>query len=88
MPGSYLSKPSLATELDVAESTVDEMVRRGVLPRPVRLSAGCVRWRWADVDMALASLGDARNDPPTDESSVGVRLVLEAAKKHRRRAAS
>lgn len=88
MPGSYLSKPSLATELDVSESTVDEMVRRGVLPRPVRLSAGCVRWRWADVDMALASLGRGGNDPVIDESESGVRLVLEAAKKHRRRAAS
>jgi predicted DNA-binding transcriptional regulator AlpA len=88
VPTAYLSKPSLATELDVAESTVDEMVRRGVLPRPVKLSAGCVRWRWADVDMALASLGAARNDPVIDESAAGVRLVLEASKKHRRGAAS
>lgn len=88
MPGSYLSKPSLATELDVAESTVDEMVRRGVLPRPVRLSAGCVRWRWADVDMALASLGGSGNDPVIDESEAGVRRAIEASKKHRRGAAS
>jgi predicted DNA-binding transcriptional regulator AlpA len=29
--------------MNLAESTVDVMVRRGVLPKPVKLSAGCVR---------------------------------------------
>ena len=53
---AYLSKASLAKELQVSETTVDEMVRRGVLPKPVRLSAGCIRWRWATVDAALASM--------------------------------
>ena len=55
-PASYLSCASLARELDVSETTVHEMVRRGVLPRPVKLSTGCVRWCWADVQMALGSL--------------------------------
>jgi predicted DNA-binding transcriptional regulator AlpA len=55
-PPSYLSCATLARELDVSESTVHDMVRRGVLPQPVRLSSGCVRWRWADVEMALCSM--------------------------------
>jgi len=53
---AYLSKASLATALDVSESSIDEYVRTGKIPKPVRLSAGCVRWRWDSVDAALASL--------------------------------
>jgi predicted DNA-binding transcriptional regulator AlpA len=59
-PPSYLSCASLARELDVSETTVHEMVRRGVLPQPVKLSTGCVRWCWADVQMALGSLSVSR----------------------------
>lgn len=55
---AYLSRASLAQELDMAESTVDEMVKRGILPAPIRLSPGCVRFCWADVELALASLKD------------------------------
>lgn len=67
-PPAYLSCASLARELDVSETTVHEMVRRGVLPAPVKLSPGCVRWCWVDVEAALASLTvgkatDASNDP-------------------------
>jgi hypothetical protein len=45
------------------ESTVDDMVKRGILPQPIRLSTGCVRWCWADVETALASLKDSREGP-------------------------
>lgn len=67
-PPSYVSCATLARELDVSETTVHEMVRRGVLPQPVKLSTGCVRWSWADVQMALGSLSAGRvtetaNDP-------------------------
>jgi predicted DNA-binding transcriptional regulator AlpA len=61
-PPAYLSKATLAQELDMAESTVDEMVRRGVLPKPMKLSAGCVRWSWAAVEWALESLSGVRED--------------------------
>jgi predicted DNA-binding transcriptional regulator AlpA len=61
-PSAYLSRASLAHELDMAESTVDEMVRRGVLPKPVKLSSGCVRWSWTAVEQALASLSGAGDD--------------------------
>lgn len=53
---AYVSRATLAQQLDCAESTIDEMVRRGVLPRPLRLSNGCVRWCWDDVTAALAPL--------------------------------
>jgi predicted DNA-binding transcriptional regulator AlpA len=59
-PPAYVSCATLARELDVSETTVHEMVKRGVLPPPVKLSAGCVRWCWADVQVALSSLGGGR----------------------------
>ena len=58
-PPAYVSRKTLAHELDCAESTVDELVKRGVLPKPLHLSNGCVRWCWGDVVLALASLGKA-----------------------------
>ena len=61
-PPAFLSNASLAHELDMAELTVDEMVRRGVLPKPVKLSAGCVRWSWTAVECALASQGGKIQD--------------------------
>lgn len=53
---AYVSKGRLASELDMAESTVDEMVKRGTLPASIKLSTGCVRWCWADVVLAIGSL--------------------------------
>ena len=70
-PPSFMSCATLARELDVSESTVHEMVRRGVLPRPVRLSAGCVRWNWADVQSALGSMTAGGTD--VDPFMTGVR---------------
>jgi predicted DNA-binding transcriptional regulator AlpA len=62
-PPAFPSKASLARELDCAESTVDEMVRRGILPKPRRLTPGCVRWCWAEIERALDSLKDGQSDP-------------------------
>jgi predicted DNA-binding transcriptional regulator AlpA len=64
-PPSYMSRKDLAWELSVSESTVDDLVRRGVIPPPIKLTDGCVRWSWTGVDAALASVagpGDA-SDP-------------------------
>ncbi len=73
-PPSYLSCASLARELDVSETTVHEMVRRGVLPQPVKLSSGCVRWCWADVQLALGSLSAGRaSEAASDPFLAGAR---------------
>jgi predicted DNA-binding transcriptional regulator AlpA len=80
----YLTRASLAAALEIGESTVDEMVRRGVLPRPVRLSSGCVRWRWASVDQALASLEGRVDAANTDEAQAGVQRAIQAAKERGR----
>lgn len=72
-PPAYLSCASLARELDVSERTVQEMARRGVLPPPVRLSPGCVRWCWADVQVALGSLAGSGASGEADPFMQGVR---------------
>lgn len=51
-PPSYVSKATLAAELDMSESTVDSYVQRGLLPKPIR-RGGSVRWCWAEVDADL-----------------------------------
>jgi predicted DNA-binding transcriptional regulator AlpA len=61
---AYLSRASLAEQLDCAVSTVDELVKRGVLPKPFHLSSGCVRWRWADVEVAIGTLNGATERDP------------------------
>lgn len=62
-PPSYVSKVTLAAELDISESTVDALVQRGVLPKPIRVG-GSVRWSWAQVDASLsASHGAPDADP-------------------------
>lgn len=55
-PPAYPNRSEMAAELCMSQSTVDEMVRRGVLPEPLHLSSGCVRWEWTAVVTALASL--------------------------------
>ena len=80
----HVSRASLADALEISETTVDEMVRRGVLPKPVKLSAGCVRWRWETVDQALASLGGTPQDSKTSEANAGVQRAIEAAKERGR----
>lgn len=77
-PPSYLSCSSLARELDMSETTVRDMVERGVLPKPVRLTSGCVRWCWEDVQMALAGAAGTAPAVSNDPYMVGVKNVTAA----------
>ncbi len=79
---AYMSRATLAHALDMAESTVDEMVRRGILPRPIKLSPGCVRWPWDAVRAALGSLADTGSCKSTDDPfMVGVENVATAQRR-------
>lgn len=60
-PPSYVSKATLAAELDISESTVDSYVRRGLLPKPFQWG-GSVRWCWADVAASLAAQSGGEDD--------------------------
>jgi predicted DNA-binding transcriptional regulator AlpA len=61
-PPSYISRKQLAWELDSSESSVDELVRRGVIPPPIKLTAGCIRWSWQAVQERLAIVSDTVDD--------------------------
>ncbi len=61
-PPSYVSKATLAAELDMSESTVNSYVKRGVLPKPIQWDCGSVRWCWADISAALTSLASGDED--------------------------
>ena len=61
-PPTYVSKATLAAELDMSKSTVDSYVQRGLLPKPLKCG-GSVRWSWAEVTTCLnaqAAGGDDR----------------------------
>jgi predicted DNA-binding transcriptional regulator AlpA len=50
----YLSAESLAYRLDLSRSTIDEYVKRGLLPKPVQVGAA-LRYRWSDVESFIAT---------------------------------
>ncbi len=51
----YVSAETLAQLLDCSKTTVHGYVRRGILPRPIRIGE-LVRWRWVDVEKAIECL--------------------------------
>lgn len=81
-PPSFMSRAELAWELSISQSTVDELVRRGVIPGPVKLTPGCVRWSWTAVETALASLAGTTDDG--DPFMQGARNAIKTATEGRR----
>lgn len=81
-PPSFLSRASLAAELDCSESTVDEWVRRGILPKPLKFDTGAVRWSWKSVEMALAGL--AGTVEHADPFSAGIRHATKTTSERNR----
>lgn len=61
-PPSYVSRTTLAAELDMSESTVDAYVQRGLLPQPFKWG-GSVRWAWADITARLGAQASGGDDP-------------------------
>ena len=62
----YLSVATLAARLDCSKTTIHGYVRRGILPRPIRIGE-LVRWRWVDVEKQIESL-DGGDDSHADGS--------------------
>jgi predicted DNA-binding transcriptional regulator AlpA len=77
-----MSRATLALHLDIAESTVDDFVQRGILPRPIKLSPGCVRWSWDAVRTAVGSLADTGSCKASDDPFLsGVENVVTAPRR-------
>ena len=86
---AYMTADRLAQELCISADTVLEMTRRGVIPQPCELSRGCVRWRWADVDAALAARRRGGDDQGASDPFIAgaVNATKEEAQRRRDRAA-
>lgn len=74
---AYLSKTSLAFMLDVSLPIVDRLIAKQVIPPPLSID-GIDRWRWADVDEALAGVDLSGFDADEDEVSAGIQRAKEA----------
>ena len=54
---AYVSAESLGYILDLSRSTIDDYVRRGLLPKPVKVGS-CLRYRFAEVEKFIAASND------------------------------
>lgn len=65
MNEQLLTVTDLCERLKLSRGGIYNMVRVGTLPKPVKLSARCVRWRPEDVEAAIARLVDrSRGEGP------------------------
>lgn len=86
MTRQYLSRARLAEALDVSESQIGTLVQKGVIPRPLKFTSGCVRWRWADVDAALASMagrGESAGPKPDELEAISNAFKKKEARRDR-----
>jgi predicted DNA-binding transcriptional regulator AlpA len=70
-----MSRSTLAGYLDCCESTVDDLVKEGKLPQPIRLRPSVVRWCRDEVDAAVKSLRSAVSPAKQDRYLAGVANV-------------
>ena len=80
-PPDYVSAETLAYRLDCSRSTVDDYVRRGLLPTP-RIIGNLQRWRWSEIEAWIASQSAIRDqlglrgaNDEDDPYSLGVKRV-------------
>ena len=63
-PCQLLRVSEVAAMLGVHTRSVWRLASNGTIPRPVRLSLRLVRWRRADLERHLATLGDGQAARP------------------------
>ncbi|WP_193227833.1 helix-turn-helix transcriptional regulator [Aureimonas psammosilenae] len=80
---SYVNIKTLASELQISETQVYALVRSGVLPKPLKLSAGCVRWSWAAIETALASLQPGGQPEADNNPDPLMRMIRDAQARER-----
>lgn len=86
---AYVSREGGAAELSISVSTWDDLVKAGVLPKPVMLgTTGKIpRWRWSDVDAAISG-DDAGLEGKQLEPFLNLEGLSNGKAKGYRRAAS
>lgn len=56
-PPSFMSRATLAAELDVPETKIDVMVQKGIIPKPIPLVEGVERFDWIITRSAISLKG-------------------------------
>ena len=46
----YLSVKTVASRLESSAATIWRWTAKGIFPQPVKLSAGCTRWRYSEIE--------------------------------------
>lgn len=69
-PPDYVDASTLAYRICVSESTVENWVRCGKLPRPT-VFHGISRWKWSDIERLI----DQRPDQSHDEILVAIKKL-------------
>jgi predicted DNA-binding transcriptional regulator AlpA len=85
VPIDYPSRATMARRLDCSESTIDELVKRGTIPPPIKFSSGMVRWDWAAVQAAISGLKVGASTVITDPFVAGLQNVAQEKSGTRRR---
>lgn len=58
MHQTYLSDDQLAERYNVSRATIWRWTSRGILPKPVKFTKSCTRWRKADIEQRDAQRTD------------------------------
>jgi predicted DNA-binding transcriptional regulator AlpA len=66
-PPDFVTADTLAYRLDCSRSTVDDYVRRSLLPKSVMIG-GLPRWYWPDVLEAIRAQNNVANGPVSPAS--------------------
>lgn len=56
IPRLMVAAEDAAWTVDISKSTWDRLVNGGKVPKSVRLSSGCVRWRLSDIKLWVAMM--------------------------------
>jgi predicted DNA-binding transcriptional regulator AlpA len=64
----YVSAETLAYRLDCSRSTIDDYVRRGLLPHP-QVIGNLKRWRWSNIEEWIAARGPFAHFADAEESA-------------------
>ena len=73
---AFPSIKTMARLFDCSETQIEKLVKSGVIPPPMKLSSGCVRWDWAAVRAAMQAKGGIAAGNP-DPYSVGARNATQ-----------
>lgn len=77
-PPPWQDKATLCEHVCIGDTTVDDWVRRGLLPPP-RKRGGKLMWKWETVDLWLDHGGDPEHTHQDNDRVVRMREAMQGA---------